>query len=235
MNNRELVGSPIAWSARALLLGAIVALSLLAVSPAGAKTAAVAPATLSVLTDSTWTVDGGSTSAAAIAPSCLPGYGGWGWTAALAPAQWIWANACSATDTESHSFMKTFQVNGSVTAATIELAADNFGTVSINGHQVIAELGDGGWNFRDWQSANATAYVHTGSNTIVVTGQNMANGSSLGWNNPAGVIANLSVTYLPLPTSTDQCKNGGWTQYAGFKNQGDCVSYVATLGKNQPG
>jgi len=36
----------------------------------------------------------------------------------------------------------------------------------------------------------------------------------------------------------DQCKNGGWQSNfpAGtFKNQGDCVSFFATGGKNQPG
>jgi hypothetical protein len=37
-----------------------------------------------------------------------------------------------------------------------------------------------------------------------------------------------------LPTSTDQCKNGGWRTFAVFKNQGDCVSFVATKGKNLP-
>lgn len=30
----------------------------------------------------------------------------------------------------------------------------------------------------------------------------------------------------PLPTSKDQCKNGGWRNYSVFKNQGDCVSFV---------
>jgi hypothetical protein len=38
----------------------------------------------------------------------------------------------------------------------------------------------------------------------------------------------------PLPTSTDQCKSGGWKIYGVFKNQGDCVSFVATKGKNGP-
>jgi hypothetical protein len=36
------------------------------------------------------------------------------------------------------------------------------------------------------------------------------------------------------PISKDQCKNGGWQTYGVFKNQGDCVSFVATNGKNQP-
>ena len=40
------------------------------------------------------------------------------------------------------------------------------------------------------------------------------------------------------PSNKDQCKNDGWRRYRvggkPFKNQGDCVSYVATRGKNQP-
>jgi hypothetical protein len=38
----------------------------------------------------------------------------------------------------------------------------------------------------------------------------------------------------PFPTSKDQCKNGGWQTFGVFKNQGDCVSFVATGGKNPP-
>jgi hypothetical protein len=51
-------------------------------------------------------------------------------------------------------------------------------------------------------------------------------------------IDNLRLTRsTPSPTSTNDCKNGGWQNLADrsgghFKNQGDCVSYVATGGKN---
>ena len=38
----------------------------------------------------------------------------------------------------------------------------------------------------------------------------------------------------PFPTSKDQCKNGGWRNYGSrFKNQGACVSFVATGGKKK--
>jgi len=37
-----------------------------------------------------------------------------------------------------------------------------------------------------------------------------------------------------LPTTTDQCRDGGWQVFKVFKNQGDCVSFVATQGKNPP-
>jgi hypothetical protein len=40
---------------------------------------------------------------------------------------------------------------------------------------------------------------------------------------------------LISPTSKDQCKDGGWETYPQFEKQGDCVSFVATGGKNPPG
>jgi hypothetical protein len=39
----------------------------------------------------------------------------------------------------------------------------------------------------------------------------------------------------PFPTTKDQCKNGGWRSFGVFRNQGDCVSFVTTGGKNPPG
>ncbi len=50
-------------------------------------------------------------------------------------------------------------------------------------------------------------------------------------------VALTLVSSLPtpsLPTAKQQCTNGGWKAFSGFKNQGDCVSYVATGGRNQP-
>jgi hypothetical protein len=46
---------------------------------------------------------------------------------------------------------------------------------------------------------------------------------------------NISATLSPArPTTKDECKDGGWQSFGVFKNQGDCVSYVATGGKNPP-
>jgi hypothetical protein len=39
----------------------------------------------------------------------------------------------------------------------------------------------------------------------------------------------------PLPTTKEQCKNGGWRSFPGFKTQGDCINFVANGGKNPPG
>lgn len=39
---------------------------------------------------------------------------------------------------------------------------------------------------------------------------------------------------VPFPSSKEQCKNGGWRRFPGFKNQGDCVSFVAPGDKTPP-
>jgi hypothetical protein len=50
------------------------------------------------------------------------------------------------------------------------------------------------------------------------------------------ISATLTDMTLPpaLPTTEADCRNGGWERFGGFKNQGDCVSFVATGGKNPP-
>lgn len=48
------------------------------------------------------------------------------------------------------------------------------------------------------------------------------------------LTAMIIIVPPPMPSSKDDCKKGGWEQYGVFKNQGDCVSYVATDGRNAP-
>ena len=68
-------------------------------------------------------------------------------------------------------------------------------------------------------------------------------GVNVGSNNPGyyvgvdGVQFNDTIYDFELgtrPTSKDQCKNGGWASFndPAFKNQGDCVSYASTGGRN---
>jgi hypothetical protein len=45
---------------------------------------------------------------------------------------------------------------------------------------------------------------------------------------PGGLFGGLTVVdaQSPLPTSKDQCKNGGWRNFPGIKSQGQCVALV---------
>jgi hypothetical protein len=54
-------------------------------------------------------------------------------------------------------------------------------------------------------------------------------------------VDDITLLVSILPTSIDQCKQDGWATFVNvntgqkiFKNQGDCVSFVATKGKNPP-
>jgi hypothetical protein len=49
----------------------------------------------------------------------------------------------------------------------------------------------------------------------------------------SGLSASTTIEYVVV--GARQCKNGGWQAYGVFKSQGDCVSYVATKGKDPSG
>ena len=38
-----------------------------------------------------------------------------------------------------------------------------------------------------------------------------------------------------VPVSKEECQGDPGYEFFGFKNQGDCVSFVASKGKNEPG
>jgi uncharacterized protein with PIN domain len=50
----------------------------------------------------------------------------------------------------------------------------------------------------------------------------------------AGRDHSLALVGPTLPASTEQCTRDAWRTFGVFKNEGDCVSYVATRGKNTP-
>lgn len=88
--------------------------------------------------------------------------------------------------------------------------------------------------------ANAPASVQAGSVTeafIVVDGSWSAAATG-GDGEQTVLVDNLTlngdVVTFDTPTSAEQCKDGGWTSFSNpsFKNQGDCISFVATGGRN---
>lgn len=90
---------------------------------------------------------------------------------------------------------------------------------------------------KDYSNMGWTPQTYSFTATGALTTLSFENGVSQ-WCGTA--IDAVSVSGGPTavtPTSADQCKKGGWqtlTDHLGnkFKNQGDCVSYVATAGKN---
>jgi hypothetical protein len=50
-----------------------------------------------------------------------------------------------------------------------------------------------------------------------------------------GLDATFKTYVTSVPTAMGDCTGDGWTHFPQFKNQGDCISFVATQGKNPPG
>lgn len=67
--------------------------------------------------------------------------------------------------------------------------------------------------------------------TYVVTGQ----GSPIEFEQiDSNTTDNYGQYRISITLGTDFCKNGGWQTFGVFRNQGDCVSYFATDGRNPP-
>ena len=81
-----------------------------------------------------------------------------------------------------------------------------------------------------WNTSRAANYTDGGTAGVGIFREDT------GWA-PNGTVA-FKITATPAlvapPTSKDQCMKGGWVIFnnPSFKNQGDCVSFVATGGKN---
>jgi hypothetical protein len=82
-----------------------------------------------------------------------------------------------------------------------------------------------------WNTSQAAFYADGGVAGVGIFRQDT------NWT-PNGTVA-LKITATPTlvgpPVSKDQCLKGGWTTFnnPSFKNQGDCVSFIATGGKNK--
>jgi hypothetical protein len=90
----------------------------------------------------------------------------------------------------------------------------------------------------DVQAAGYTATIHTPNGNFhdegtfdVFASVNELGAAAL----RESFTSSLAEPVLIAPTSKEQCKNGGWKSFGtAFKNQGDCVSFVASGGKTKP-
>ncbi len=96
--------------------------------------------------------------------------------------------------------------------------------------------------FPSWGAYNAGHLYSTtltgvsGALALLIYDGYPGSGLVSGWYGDNGGSLTVDIYRVnPRPTSTAQCLKDGWKSYGVFKNQGDCVSYVATGGTNRPG
>lgn len=116
--------------------------------------------------------------------------------------------------------------------ALVGAAFYDLGAKANQGSAYVFRRVNGVWTYRrQLTAANGAAFDNFG--TSVALGPRT---SLVGANrHDVGANADQGAAYLFTrlrPTSKDQCKSGGWQTFGVFKNQGDCVSFVATKVKN---
>jgi hypothetical protein len=126
--------------------------------------------------------------------------------------------------------------NAANAALSGQYYTDNEGAVSVNGSQAAENNPCGGvgegqdYGFSGAPTTTFTSPLTAGTNTISFVVNNCLPSVT-------GVDFTATASFTLYPTSAEQCKDGGWQDLTdvngtSFKNQGDCVSYVATGGNH---
>lgn len=155
------------------------------------------------------------------------------WTAVVSGATWIWGDdpvANPAVET-IQTFTKTFNWNGPVTSAALNIAADNNYSVTLNGTAVGSDTS--AVNFGSADTLNIASAIQQGTNTLKFTVTNLAvPGETNPLANPAGLLYKAVVTgsdsncgTLPVISTTPETPSGGG-------GGGGCVSLSGSCGNN---
>jgi hypothetical protein len=153
----------------------------------------------------------------------------------------------SVSGTAAGPFPGTFTESGSFTTERSGLLSDfsstftiisNSGTVTVTGSKHIAgNLSQASCALVEVGVQFSTSILTTGYTATINGAQREigpATGSILGvLGGPFLFSENFAYSGVVQLTSKAQCRDGGWQSF-GFKNQGDCVSFLATGGKNPP-
>jgi hypothetical protein len=143
------------------------------------------PGVHSVVSDTSNTVDGAG-AAVAVAPIHSA------WTASIPGATWIWSeNPTSAQNNQSETFVKSFNVSGTLVSAVLDIATDNTYSVEVNGvPTTCASATADNFSAATQDSCNLAPYLTVGNNTIEITVNNIGLGNIS--SNPAGLLYKLT-------------------------------------------
>ena len=104
-------------------------------------------------------------------------------------------------------------------------------TFTVRGFGPIGSV-NGVYGFNDFDSVTVT-----NAQVVNLTGGGFCGGvgpSENGGSFNAFGGFDLQLAFLGSAIGKETCKHGGWTAFGVFKNQGDCVSFFASKGRNGP-
>jgi hypothetical protein len=164
----------------------------------------------------------------------LNGSSSQGNSAATCPATYSVSGAAtgpySGTFTETgtwNPFPGTFSATFSITSDTTTISGSKSWAFGPGMDGGLGCVGTGG--SANLRGVSYTATIHTPNGNFHDEGVSAVDATIT---NPAATLtesftSSLAQPVVLAPTSKGQCKHGGWRAFSEFKNQGQCVSFVA--------
>ncbi len=119
------------------------------------------------------------------------------WTATISDASWIWSTDPVVINPdpayEIETFVKEFEVGGTPTGATLEIAADNTYSVTLNGNAICGDTYQANFTSDSQDICNIDAEdLLIGTNELEITVTNLDHGDDA-QGNPAGLMYKLTI------------------------------------------
>jgi hypothetical protein len=134
------------------------------------------------------------------------------WTKTI-PGTWVW-NSFFVQDpnqTEKVTFLLQTNLPQEIASSTLEIAADDYYKVFVNGQEIGSEFGENNFLTDNVHVYHPTEFLKLGENTLsfeVTNAPYFYSGDGTVYNNPAGLLFQFSVFYNECTISPD-VNNGG--------------------------
>lgn len=135
------------------------------------------------------------------------------WTKSI-PGTWIWNTflVTNPNQTETVNFLLQTDLPGVIASSTLEIAADDYYRVLVNGREIASEFGENNFLTDNIHVYNPTEFLKAGENILVFEVTNAAYfypGEGTVSNNPAGLLFRFTVLYNECVISPDLTNGGG--------------------------
>lgn len=129
------------------------------------------------------------------------------WTVSIPGAEWIWKTffVGDPVGGETETFIKEFEIESDINAATLKVSADNSYKFWIN--DVLIGEDPGEFNYQNVDEYQAESFLVQGTNTIKAEVENWKQNNATAESNPAGLLYRLDVVFDCSPTVITECSD----------------------------
>ena len=123
------------------------------------------------------------------------------WQPAFTDAKWIWSSflVSDPNVNETRTFTETFSLESTVSSSSLQISADDYYRLIVNGTEFASEFGDNNFLPSNVHTYNISSLLKKGNNTVQFEVTNVAHNAAVHGtagtpqNNPAGVMYRLVI------------------------------------------